>query len=593
MDYGTLPGKVFRYRQSGRALLCFVSVWLAFMTLPVLCVDAGTVVQWDFSSGMYGWKGNHYVTDLVQSRQGLTFVSAGVDPWIEGPAVNLRTDRLTKVTVRMKSNANSMGELFYGPYFQAGRSVRFAVDNDGNWHEYELLITESLGAGTRFRLDPATSAGRIGVAFIRVDELVKRQDPPYLQPTRSEPDEAAGGMIRSGSVTLQYVAAAIGDFVIEVGTQEMAAGYRNELLGVLFGDTIEWLDLSAGSVTTERDSGFVTVTAQLSDSSGGTWEVRRELGPGPIENVIAVDVQIQVDTNRDVMCIPWLTIFPGLGTFGPDKKQALFAGLEYLADEPSSSQADISTTEHIRRVPDPVKVTFPLMAVSTGQRYIGLIWERSEWIGPVFDSPDRIFGSGAHVMALTGPAVGQKRFENSLLAHTPRRLTAHEPINARMWIIGGEAETVAAAVRTYVDLHGLPPVPQFEGGLQSAARLLAHGWVYSKIRQGGLFRHAVWDDRFGAVPAPDAAMFIAWLAVSLSGTDAGLIAELDMARDFALTSIPEGQRMDGGVSHVRPPAAPLLFGDIEAYVQRRYDRAVDALGEFDVNGVKEYRPGDI
>lgn len=51
--------------------------------------------------------------------------------------------------------------------------------------------------------------------------------------------------------------------------------------------------------------------------------------------------------------------------------------------------------------------------------------------------------------------------------------------------------------------------------------------------------------------------------------------------------------MDGGVSHVRPPAAPLLFGDIEAYVQRRYDAAVDALGQFDVNGVAEYRLGEI
>ena len=161
MNCGNISLKAFRCRQRGCALLCFVSVWLAFMTLPSLCVDARAVVEWDFSTGMHGWKANHHVTDLVQSRQGLTFVSAGADPWIEGPAVDLRTDYLTTVTVRMKSNANSTGELFYGPYFQAGRSVRFAVDNDGNWHEYELLITESLGTNTRFRLDPATSAGTV------------------------------------------------------------------------------------------------------------------------------------------------------------------------------------------------------------------------------------------------------------------------------------------------------------------------------------------------------------------------------------------------------------------------------------------------
>jgi hypothetical protein len=37
----------------------------------------------------------------------------------------------------------------------------------------------------------------------------------------------------------------------------------------------------------------------------------------------------------------------------------------------------------------------------------------------------------------------------------------------------------------------------------------------------------------------------------------------------------------------------LLFGDLEAYVQRKYDLAVDALEQFDVNGVKAYQPGEI
>ena len=88
-------------------------------------------------------------------------------------------------------------------------------------------------------------------------------------------------------------------------------------------------------------------------------------------------------------------------------------------------------------------------------------------------------------------------------------------------------------------------------------------------------------------------MFMDWLAAGLSEADAGLIAELHMAVDHALTSIPQGRHMDGGVSHVRPPAAPLLFGDVEAFVQRRYDAAVDLLRQFDANGVKTYRPGEI
>jgi hypothetical protein len=589
MKVGDLCRDSCHYRPPARRLL----FWMVWMTLLPLRADARSVIEWDFSRGMHGWKGNHYVTDLTYSRRGLSFTSTGVDPWIEGPAIDLRIDRIIKVTVRMHSNGNSTGELFYGTHFQAGHSVRFAVNNDADWHDYELIIMEPLGSNTRFRLDPATSEGRIGVAFIRVDELTKWDDPPYLAPVRPEPATTTAGAVTSGPLELRYVGTGIGDFTIEVDNREMALGYGNELLGVLFGDVIEWLDINDGSVTAESDSDGVIVTAYHNDSGGGAWEIRREIRPGPIDGAITMDVRIRVDADRDVMCIPWLTILAGMGTFGPTKSQALLAGLEYLSDEPSSSEADISTPEHIRRVPDPVKVTFPLMAISAEGRYIGLVWEPSQWAGPMFDSPDRIFNSGAHVMGLTGPAVGENRFENDLLAHTPIKLTVNEPITARLWIIGGQDDTAVPAVQAYVDLKGLPIVPQFEGGLQSAAQLLAHGWVYSKIRQGGLFRHAVWNDRFGAVPAPDAAMFMDWLAVRLSEANVELIAELHMAIDHALTSIPQGQHMDGGVSHVRPPMTPLLFGDIGAFVQRRYDAALDVMEQFDVNGVKIYQSGEV
>ncbi|MBL7186014.1 MAG: hypothetical protein ISS70_06790 [Phycisphaerae bacterium] len=151
MSCGTISCKAFRCRQTGRAFSRFLSVWLVWITLPTLCVDARTVAEWDFSYGMHGWKGNHHVTDLIHSRQGLSFTSTGVDPWIEGPAVNLRTDRLTKVTVRMKSNANSTGELFYGPYFQAGRSVRFAVNNDNDVYGRRRLSCAAAGGAAAVR----------------------------------------------------------------------------------------------------------------------------------------------------------------------------------------------------------------------------------------------------------------------------------------------------------------------------------------------------------------------------------------------------------------------------------------------------------
>ena len=121
-------------KSNGYDFFYFLLTSLVLTVLFPLKIYGQNAMEWDFSRGMLGWKGNHYVTDLTTSRQGLSFTSTGIDPWIEGPAINLRTDQLTKVTIRMKSNANSSGELFYGSYFQAGHSVRFVVDNDGEWH---------------------------------------------------------------------------------------------------------------------------------------------------------------------------------------------------------------------------------------------------------------------------------------------------------------------------------------------------------------------------------------------------------------------------------------------------------------------------
>ncbi|MGE5294615.1 MAG: hypothetical protein ACM3VT_07290, partial [Solirubrobacterales bacterium] len=554
------------------------------------CAWADTVIHWNFSNGLQGWKGNHDVADLTWSRTGLSFRSTGVDPWIEGPAIHLPGDQLTRVTVRMRSAANSTGELFYGSSFQAGHSVRFDVKADGFWHDYELVIMELLGATTRFRLDPATTAGEIGVAFITVETLRLYEDPPYQKPSR--PGQGGGRDIEvaSGSLKIKYLGAGIGDCIAEVAGQEMAAAYDRELLGVLWDGVVEWLNLKNAPVSV-ADGNSIDLLAQLADSRGAVWQIRRTFLAGPIDGTVIVEEQIQASEDREIVCLPWLTLFPGLGTYGPGKSQAVLAGLEYLEDEPSSSEADIVTVEHIRRVPDPVKVTFPLMAIAAQQRYLGLIWEPSEWIGPLFDTPDTVFGSGAQVMGLTGPAVGKRRLENSLVAHTPVHLAAKTPVAATMWIVGGEGVTVVPALQHYVRVRGLPCVPRIEGGLPEAAKLLAHGWLDSAIRDGGLFRHAVWGDSFAFGPAPDAAMFMDWLAASLD--DDTLIEGLSVARDLTLAAVPSSWCFDGGVSHVRPPTPSLLFGDVAGYVERRHEAARNAVASFDSSGIKVYQPGTV
>jgi len=581
-----------RGMKGGDARYCVSTAVLFFLMMGPSAAYGKTIAAWDFTKGLQGWQGNKDTQELAATPEGLAFKSTGNDPWIEGPAVDASGEGAVSVSIRMKSSADPHGELFYGSTFTAGRSVRFTVINDGQWHDYRLVIPDRLGPGTRFRLDPAAGEGQIVVGSIAVEMLAKIQPPQWEKPVRPRPGDVEPASLRSGDLTLEHTRQGWGALVVKVDGQEVAAGYQAELIGVMLGDQPQWLNLGKAEFTCAAgQDGVVSCQATMKDSAGAKWQMTRRFKPGTIAGSIIAETELVVDQDRDVIYLPWLTLFPGLETFGGRETQGLFAGLEYLEDEPSSSEADITTPEHIRRVPDPVKVTFPLMAIVCDGRYVGLMWEPSDSVSPVFDSPDRTYGSNAHVMALTGPAVGANRFENELVAHTPLKLRANEPVRMRVMIIGGKGATVVPAVQKYIELRSVPAVPQFNGGFQAAVALLAHGWLDSAINEGGIFRHAVWGESFKAGPAGDAIMYIDWLANNAK--DPNLARRLVRARDQAVGKMPGGKPYISTVSHTRTPAAPFVFGGIYPYVQQRQDEAKELLKHFDEKGIKLYQPGNV
>ena len=567
-----------------RAAPIFIAVTL-FLAVPFPSFGK-TAVEWDFSKGMHGWTGNRQVENLSFSPEGLLVKSTGEDPWIEGPAVDLPGDKIIRVKKRMKSNADAGAELFYGRVFRAGDSVCFTARTDGKWHDYWLVIRDKLGPGTRFRLDPCIGAGAVTVGRITVETISEIVVPSLQIP--GEPNRTSGRRtsVKSGGLEFEHYGGTWGNFALNVNGVEMAAGYQGELLGLVFDEQPEWLNLKDADVTFDNPS---TSRASLKDSRGGRWEIRRSIKSANQQGTLIVEIELKADKDRDIIHIPWLTIFPGLGTFGERKDQGLLAGLEYLCDEPSSSEADIATPDHVRRVPDPIKITFPLMTIARGGNYIGVIWEPSEAVAATFDSPDRIYNSGSHVMALSGPGVGDRRFENAFCAQAPLRLRANQPLKVAMMIIGGKGKSVVPAVRHYVALKGLPDVPELEGGFDAVVDLLAHGWLDSQINENGLFRHAVWGDNFPAGPAADAAMYIDWLANQTKNEN--LREKLSKEKSRALSRIPPGQPFSSSVSHAHLPNAPLVFGRTFEFVRQRHSQALGLLTSFDADGVKLYRPG--
>jgi hypothetical protein len=570
----------------------FFSFLFANFYLAVFLDSAGAaIVEWDFSKDTHGWAGNPRVSNLLHSDEGLTFKSIGEDPWIEGPAVDLPESKMIRVTIRMKSDADRSGQLFYGPVFTEPMSKRFQVSSDNQWHDYSLFIHDGAGANTRFRLDPCRGPGTITLAHIKIEAIEKISQPKLTVPSPVSKSRWNKYKDSLDPIEIIHYGKSWGDFSVMVDNVEMGIGYDNELIGIMFNDGSQWMDLSEAKITVkqiQRGKEFL-VEATVVDNKGGQWKISRRFTAEKVEGTVTIETEVSVDKNRSIVRLPWLTLFSGVGTFGQRKHQGLFAGLEYLTDEPSSSKADIIGLEHMRRIPDGIKITFPLMAIEHEGRYVGLVWQQSDMTAAEFDSPDRIYNSGGHLMGLSAPAVGPGRFENEFAAYEPITIQAGKPLQAKAMIIAGNGDSVIDAVKHYLRIAPLPNLPTFENGFSDAADLLAHGWLDSAINEDWLFRHAVWGKSFGAGPAADAAVFMDWLANHTE--DTALKEKLNHGRDKVIEKLPAGNPFASSVSHVRFPAGPFLFGRVDEYVQARKNQARALLKEFDKNGIKLYRPG--
>ena len=307
-----------------------------------------------------------------------------------------------------------------------------------------------------------------------------------------------------------------GAFDVRVAGEPMALGQSGTMIGYVAGGEVRWFDL-AKAATAKRTVKIQRKSVQVSlagrDADGAVWKMQQQFTPGAIPGAISIRTEVTVDQDRSVAFLPMLMIFPGAGTFGATKGQGLFAGLEYLDNEPSSSEADVIGPASKRQVPDNLKVTFPLMAVQHQGCHLALAWEMQPDVSAVFDSPDRLFGSGGHVMGLIFPGSdGKNREEGSLLPRVSQVLRANQPLVLRATLLGGMSDSVVPAVEQYVALRGLPPLPGANIDLQKYVSLAAGGWLNSKIREGQLFRHAIAGDHFKPGRAADASMWMDWLA---------------------------------------------------------------------------------
>ncbi|MBI5835494.1 MAG: hypothetical protein HZB16_24590 [Armatimonadetes bacterium] len=532
------------------------------------------------------WQATHDISALTATADGMVIAISGGDPYTVGPALELPADLPLWLTLRLRSDAGGNGQVFWAqPGFAEEHSAHFLA-KAGQWVEVKVPIP-AIGPSTRLRFDPPGTSGTCTVARIGFLPRVLKSAPTWPQPTVPVlPADAPS--LTAGQLTLRHHASQLGAFALRYGQELLACGQNQPRIGYTLGDRGRWFEPSAGRTTARAERGRLVVTTQATDPDDAQWTLTTTFSAGPRPDSLAVEARVVVDRDRQVDYLPLFTLFPGLGNWGTARNQALLAGVEYL-DMPdlSSSEADLTGTQAQRQVTDTARLTMPLMACQALGHWVSLSWQPMPNLCAVFDSPDRLFSSGAGVMGLLYPGSdGLNRPEGSLLPYDSLLLPANRPVTLRAWITAGRGASVVPAVQAYVAQNPLPPVPRVD-----AARYVkeaAHGWLDTPIRTDDQYRHAWWPgvSGFGPQPAADAAVYEAWLAQRCG--DPALAQRLTDAAQAALAKVPPAQRAQAGVSHVRYPLAPLVFGGIDEMVTTARDQGRALLGRFQPDGSIPY-----
>ena len=555
-------------------------------------VQAQSLVRYGFAGKQdaAGWQAAHDVASLRCSADGLHIAIDGGDPYIHGPAQDYPAGQPLWLNLRLQATRAGMGQVFFFPAQRGAReedSVRFDVCGDA-WQEIRVPLPP-LGPGYRLRFDPPGGKGDTAIVdYLAIEVRAQLRAPVWPKPMLPKTGSVALG-VRSGELELSHNTDEWGGITLRVAGEPVACGLTRALVGYQLDGEQRWIsvaDDAAVAVTYHDDT--LVAEATFRDADGATWRMRRTFTPAAKPNAIDVLAEVCVSQDRAVTYLPVLVLLPGLGSFGGEKHQALLPGVEYLGpNEPSSSEADIIGPGAQRLVADRLKITIPLMVVQAEQRYVGLAWEPQPQCAALFDSPDRVFKSGAHVMGILFPGSdGSNRSAGSVLPYAGEVLKADAPLTLRATLVGGRGSSVVPAVKQYVALHGWPAIPQAGVAWDSYAATTASGWLDSGICVGDRYRHA-YPGNFGPAAAPDAATLMDWLALHMGATDMG--RRLAEAAQAAIAAVPPRDRSFAGVSHVRYPVAALVYGDVAENVAGARASGRHLLARFDANGSVPYQ----
>lgn len=529
----------------------------------------------DFSRSGHCWRAVSHVANARQLETGYAFDVTGDDPWfVSGGATALPKASADAAYARFELDTAPITvsepfQLFWrkaNGAFAEQNSVRLEPVGDALCSKFVAEVPVSI-IGTDdlvFRIDPPGRNPKFaGVEFRRL--CMGWMSPEWTPQFRAPPPVAPTVdpiVLRGDGWELRH-GARMGEFAFVAKGKVWAEGYPDEPFVISgLGGEPEELEWSKGSFKTRQDGNIFVAEATTKDVAGCLWRWRRMFSGNGRD--LSVSTFVSVDGSARVYHIPYLTVFVDRASNG-HKRQALLPGVEYLADEPSSNEKEVRGLEANRLIPAAHKLCYPMMVLTDASSWFAMEWTNpsgeASSFAPVFDSPDRLFGSGGHLFALWSPGLGNARKESDV------RIFAAEPFTSGVInavFSAGDGGDVTDALATRLPLDRLPQPPVMDE--HRCCDVLAHGWLDSGIRDGTRCRHAI-EDRSKPGLASDVPTLMLWLASTTHNPDHA--DRLTAAAKETIDAFPEGsaERYGGGwgVSHVRRPVAPLVFGDPIAY----------------------------
>lgn len=141
--------------------------------LPVLAER----ITFEFNESTEGWAPAHHVASLSIDDGALAGTITGPDPYLVRMMVRAAGDDWPVLRLRMRVSAGQGGQLFWAtassPGFSEDKTVRFALQPDGQFHEYRLEPgRDPAWAGqtiTALRIDPGNGApaGAFAIDYLR------------------------------------------------------------------------------------------------------------------------------------------------------------------------------------------------------------------------------------------------------------------------------------------------------------------------------------------------------------------------------------------------------------------------------------------